>query len=109
MATSSNEIVERQLTLGYKTETTLENGLAFETRLLGGEWVTRIMGVPNANSEVETGDVLVASLGPERVIEDANSLGTLLSEQIVEGKSALSVAVNRDGQMWVKTVSLPTN
>jgi serine/threonine protein kinase len=108
VATSSNEIVERQLTLGYKTETTLENGLAFETRLLGGEWVTRITGVPNANSEVETGDVLVASLGPERVIEDANSLGTLLSEQIVEGKSALSVAVNRDGQMWVKTVSLPT-
>ena len=117
----SSSDITAQITLGANAEdaiienwdfpiiqnTTLPNGLTFQTQVEDGSWVTKITEVPDAiTANLLPGDVLFAHMGAGAFFTERTSLPLTL-EAIVRGEIDTSVAVIRAGSTLATT--LPIN
>ncbi|MEM7718516.1 MAG: protein kinase [Pseudomonadota bacterium] len=95
-----------KLTLPAVQQTTLSNGVVFETRRDGDSWVTFVTrGAGLTQSELQTGDQLVAFMPSNELIDTQDGLSTILTREADNGAAQINFAIRRDNDMWL--VAMP--
>jgi hypothetical protein len=103
---NGDAILDQVLTLPVTQETALPNGLRFESRAEGREWVTRVTNVPTSlQSDFKAGDQLVAFVPTGERIDGRMSLPDLLMRELLAGQNNYSFAVDRDGTVWLASMT----
>ncbi|MEO1537781.1 MAG: protein kinase [Pseudomonadota bacterium] len=104
---STGETYIRTIALPAVQQTLLQNGVSFEAVLQeGGAWATIVRNGAGDNvDELQTGDKVVALMPNNELIDDPDTLPSLLRREIDAGATRFNFAVSRDGEMWL--VSLP--
>jgi hypothetical protein len=83
------------------------NGLSFQSRLTAGSWVTEIASVPlAAGGGLQIGDVLVALMPGREPVGHIDGLRDLILRETAAGKTTLSMAIRRNGLMWVAEMTV---
>ena len=85
----------------------LPNGVGFQTRLEDGVWVTRVTATSDEASLVE-GDILIGLVRTNQRVDGPEALARIIDSEMAEGRHGMAFAVERDGQMWVETLVMPS-
>ncbi|MDJ0638149.1 MAG: protein kinase [Paracoccaceae bacterium] len=93
------------LTIAKEKHTLLLNGLKFAARPNGSGWTTEVVEAPSG-SNFRVGDVLVSYVATWEALDGPNTLQTILERERESGKSSLSFAVQRDGEIWIEAFSV---
>ncbi|WP_019953426.1 serine/threonine protein kinase [Yoonia vestfoldensis] len=106
MNPTSGERIERQLTVPVVQTVALSNGVAFETSFADQAWRTVVAAVPtDLGSGLQEGDIVTSYIPTAETLEDRDSLLTILNREIENGTDRFMFAVQRDGSMWVASVT----
>ena len=103
-------VVEKSWQLPIVQKTALLNGISFETRLVGEEWITTVTEAPAAVSgDLKVGDQLIAYMRTSERVDQRTSVKSIMDREIAEGASQFSFAVSRDGTMWIASLDYAEN
>jgi len=103
---TTGETFVRSIDLPSHQKTLLSNGVGFETVRTSTGWETIVtQGAGTGEADLQTGDVVVALMPNNELIDGQDTLPRLLERDLESGASLFNFAVNRDGQMWL--VSMP--
>jgi hypothetical protein len=96
----------RNVVLPAVQSTMLLNGIRFETVRDGDGWATFVSEASGQEqSELQTGDRIVAHMPSNDMIDQQDALQTVLQRELEAGSTQINFAVNRNGDMWL--VSMP--
>ncbi len=103
---TSGERIERQLDVPVVQTVALSNGVAFETRFSDQAWRTVVTAVPSdQGSGLQEGDIVTSYIPTAETLVDRDSLLTILNREIENGTDRFMFAVQRDGSMWVASIT----
>ena len=96
---------EQEWTVPIIQQTALLNGIGFETRMVGDEWVTRVTAAPeDVSGDLKVGDQIIAYMKTSEKVDTRTSLKSIMDREIAEGTSQFSFAVRRDETMWIASL-----
>ncbi len=96
---------ERNWSVPIVQRTALLNGIGFETRLIDGEWETRVTSAPESvSSDLQVGDKIIAYMRTSEKVNERTSMLEILEREMAEGESQFSFAVDREGSMWIASL-----
>ena len=102
----SGAAIDRVLNLPAVHSLTLLNGLGFESRIAdGGIWTTTVTTASDG-APLQVGDEVVAYIPTSELIDQAESLRTIISREVQAGQTDFSFAIRRDDQIWVESFNL---
>ena len=91
-------------------EATLFTGDRVRGELVDGKWVVTVVDTASDTSYgVQEGDVLVAVMPSGDAVTSTEELVALLERERSNGNTAISIAVQRDGALWLASLGAPTN
>ncbi|MDX8352637.1 serine/threonine-protein kinase [Cognatiyoonia sp. IB215182] len=103
---ASGEQVEESWVLPVIQQLELLNGVAFETTFAGNEWRTVVAELPETlTGGLEVGDVMRSYIPTAELIQEQDSLQTILERELSVGTDQFMFAVERDGGMWVASLN----
>ncbi|WP_322890436.1 MULTISPECIES: protein kinase domain-containing protein [unclassified Yoonia] len=103
---TSGERIERQLSVPVVQTVALPNGVAFETSFADASWRTMVTAVPSdLGSGLQEGDIVTSYIPTAETLTDRDSILTILNREIDNGTDRFMFAVQRDGSMWVASVT----
>ena len=103
---ASGEQVEQNWVLPVVQQLELLNGVAFETVFAGGEWRTTVAELPTAlTGGLQIGDVVRSYIPTAEEIKEQGSLQSIFDRELGNGTEQFMFAVERDGSMWVASLS----
>ena len=103
-------VVERSWLVPVVQKTALLNGIGFESRLVGEEWVTKVTEAPaDVSGDLKVGDEIIAYMRTSERVDQRTSLKTIMDREIAEGTSQFSFAVSREGTMWIASLDYADN
>ena len=77
---------------------------------MDGKWVVTVVDTASDTSYgVQEGDVLVAVMPSGDAVTSTEELVALLERERSNGNTAISIAVQRDGALWLASLGAPTN
>ena len=84
----------------------LLNGVSFVVSPDGDGWTTTVTESPfTREDELRAGDVMVGFIPTNESLIGPSTLSQILERELGEGRSVFDFAVNRDGALWVATMS----
>lgn len=105
LVTRSDLVPElRTLSAPLVHETKLANGFSFESRRENDRWITTVTKAPES-SGFKVGDVIAGSVRKSERIESPADLSRVVAGELAQGRTNMAFAVERDGYVWVKTLS----
>ena len=103
-------VVQQSWRLPIIQKTALLNGINFETRLVGDEWITTVTQAPaDVSGELKVGDQLIAYMRTSERVDQRTSVKSIMDREIAEGNSQFSFAVSREGTMWIASLEYADN
>ncbi len=98
----SGEVFVREVQLPVVQQTLLLNGVQFETAPDGTGWATIVRaGNGTSQSDLQSGDRIVALMPNNELIDGPEALPRLLERDLEAGAQDFNFAVERDGEMWL--------
>ncbi len=87
-------------------EIALSSGVRFQTTRSGSDWQTSVVAVPaDAAGDLRIGDVMTSYIPTSENIAQRESLFDILNREIDNGTEQFMFAVQREGSMWVASLS----
>lgn len=102
---TTQTVSDRLLTVPVVRDIALLNGLSFRSAFVDGTWITTVSQVPEGSS-LSVGDVIVAHMADSQRIDGPDTLEKILRTQNADETQTFSFAVQRDGNMWVESLTL---
>ncbi|MEO0916408.1 MAG: hypothetical protein AAFY31_05410, partial [Pseudomonadota bacterium] len=102
----NGETFVEKLFLPAMQRTTLPNGVVFDTRRAGEGWTTTVTrGFGDTQSELQVGDILVAFMPTNELIDTPEALPNILARELEKGVAQVNFAIKRGEDMWL--VAMP--
>ena len=77
---------------------------------MDGKWVVTVVDTASdAGYGVQKGDILVAVMPSGEAVTSPEDLVILLEREHANGNTAVSIAVQRDGALWLASLDTPAN
>ena len=97
---------EHNLVLPVVQSFALSNGVAFETVFADDAWRTVVTAAPDENSGgLQLGDVMTTYIPTAEPLTERNSLLDIFNREAENGTDRYTFAVQRDGSMWVASMT----
>lgn len=96
---------EQPWQLSVVQETAMSNGLTFHTSFDGTAWVTEVIAIGAANTDLQVGDRIIGYVPTSETLTERTSIADILSREIEAGTEQFSFAVARDGSIWVAALA----
>ena len=91
-------------------EVTLFTGDRVRGELLNGKWVVTVVDTASdTDYGVQEGDILVAVMPSGDAVTSPGELVAMLERERTNGNTAISIAVQRDGALWLASLVAPAN
>ena len=88
------------------TRTVLDNGAEFATAFAGSDYRTTVTALPEGVSgDLEVGDVIKTLLATGETVDTRDALSQILDREIMAGTEQFMFAVERDGTMWLASMT----
>jgi hypothetical protein len=102
------DAVEHALNLQVTHEITLATGAKFIERPTLDGWQTEVLALPAGyTGEMEVGDIVAANVETNTKVDGPYALKGIFDTALAAGSETATLAVQRNGQMWVVGLPLP--
>jgi serine/threonine protein kinase len=99
-------VIEQDATFAIVTGFALENGLAFQVLPDGDTWRTIVTAAPEqAAGGLQLGDIVTSFIPTSEQIDSRDALVDLFNREAENGTERYTFAVQRDGSMWVASLT----
>ncbi|MCV2880423.1 protein kinase domain-containing protein [Actibacterium sp. XHP0104] len=97
----------QDITLPAIRETSLPNGMRFQSQKIGGEWVTTLAsGGSDDPAGLQVGDRIVAFMPANEPIDSPDAIADILRREIQNGATRFNFAVNRADNLWFVSMQM---
>ena len=107
---ASTEVAATAIASNGMSEVILFTGDRVRGELVDGKWVVTVVDTASdAGYGVQKGDILVAVMPSGEAVTSPEDLVVLLEREHANGNTAVSIAVQRDGALWLASLDTPAN
>jgi serine/threonine protein kinase len=108
MSSPGGEVSDQSIDLPVFHQLLLQTGADFRTLEVNGAWQTQVAALPPGyEGELRVGDIVVGDAKWGTKLDGIGSLEKLVRTAIAAEAETTTLAVERDGEMWVASLPLP--